>query len=300
MSLWDIKVETKRQKCRKSRNGRNKKQTLLKLTTFHAWRILVVKDDVYLKTNVMRRNRKKSYFIQPNLLNLHWKGFGWIRSKSGFADGTTFSSYCRVLLWCVVLFWPSQLGAVDSEARFPQSRCRLSDKQPRNPKRDGARPRSASHPIDSSHAHTRMPPGFHLNANRLSCYIMAGAAERLHKLRLGRPSGRGRRAIAATDMEPMPRNSMQQCREEQILVTMMNPRPSASPVWRALQQRTTPPRACRWTETNIFFFAKVSSRNFFLRKASNLQAPQRLLRVPINISQTLDSDVGWNAQWENQ
>lgn len=209
MSLWDIKVETKRQKCRKSRNERNKKQTLLKPTTFHTWRILVVKDDVYLKTTVMRRNRNKSYFIQPNLLNLQWKGFGWIRSKPGFADGTTFSSYCRVLLWCVVLFWP--VNSVPSTAKcvFPQSRCccRLSDKQSRNPKRDGARPRSVSHPIDSSHAHTRMRPGFHVNANWLSCYIMAGAAERLNKLRLSRPSGGGR--------QQSPPRTCNRCREIQ-------------------------------------------------------------------------------------
>lgn len=118
MSLWDIKVETKRQKCRKSRNERNKKQTLLKLTTFHTWRILVVKDDVYLKTTVMRRNRNKSYFIQPNLLNLHWKGFGWIRCKPGFRWRDDFQLLLPgfVVMRCFVL--TRQLGAVDSEMRF--------------------------------------------------------------------------------------------------------------------------------------------------------------------------------------
>lgn len=150
-----------------------KKQKLLKLTTFHTWRILVVEDDVYLKTNVMRRNRNKSYFIQPNPLNLHWKGFGWIRSKSGFADGTTFSSHCRVLLCCFVL--TRQLGAVDSKMRFSAEPPLLLLLPPfwqtiakpetwrstsTEPSAEGSA--SVSHPIDSSHAHTRMRPGFHL------------------------------------------------------------------------------------------------------------------------------------------
>lgn len=153
----------------------------------------------------MRRNRNKSNFIQPNLFRLHWNGFG---------DGTTFRSHCRVVSsTCCFCFDPStrcrrRQSGFSAEPLPPlltnnRETQNVTEHAPRSLPPKGSA--SVSHPIDTSHAHTRTRPGFLSNANRLLCYVIAGAAERLNKPRLSRP----RPTIAGTDEDADKFNSIQ-------------------------------------------------------------------------------------------
>lgn len=118
------------------------------------------------------------------------------------------------------------------------------------------------------HTHTlACGPGFHLNANWLLCYIIAGAAERLNKLRLSRPS--------SGDRQQSPPRTCNRCREIQFndvvknkfFVNMMNPRPSTSPVRPALRQR---PHHHALAAKRKHIFCKSQVQNFFLRRGFSL------------------------------
>lgn len=124
---------------------------------------------------------------------------------------------------------------------------------------------SVSHPIDSSHAHTRMLPGFHLNANWLLCYIITGAADRLNKLRLSRPS--------SGDRQQSPARTCNWCREIQFNDVVKN---KSSWTWQTPVRPPAPSdehfsrdnTTTRLPLNGNTFFAKVSSR-ILLQKASN-------------------------------